>query len=222
MDAVDTAWPSWALGTDGHAQLLQTTLLEQLPSRLQGELTLTPDEGLIRSGNSLDLVLRGRRIGVIAVLGHPPIDLVSHPDTKDTGKLSSVFHRMFDPPGLQGVWLLQGVNYREPAPDPGQLELILGEHVIGHSGYFYASPQLTLRPGEGSEGHGSYATQDLPACIERSFFFLSNKLYGLCPWTAREGDIAMFLQGGRVPYLLRPVFGEKGAAGAQRYRLVGE
>ena len=43
-------------------------------------------------------------------------------------------------------------------------------------------------------------------------------MYGLCPWTAREGDVAVLLQGGGVPYLLRPI----GDAHEKKYLFIGE
>jgi len=40
---------------------------------------------------------------------------------------------------------------------------------------------------------------------------------GLCPWTAKRGDIVVVLHGGKVPYLLR----QDGPVGGV-YRFVGE
>lgn len=50
----------------------------------------------------------------------------------------------------------------------------------------------------------------------------SNGLCGLCPWTAREGDVVTLLSGGSVPYLLRLAPQDTTGPDEQRYELVGE
>lgn len=289
VDTAEVVAPSWALGAHGHSQLSQMTLIEHL-SRLEGSpfasTTKTPAEEnkasslihLSSNVNSLELALSGRRIGEITNIGHPPRKLVPlrAPNTSsfDTTALTlpAIYHSMFDPSALSGVWLLQGVNYREPPPDRASLQGILDDHVHAHFGYVPATYQLTLHPaaskaravggvgdaddvpaedddaaGYGYDSFGSgedsdddsglsgslrpfssYIKADLPACIEPCFFFFAdaqnrNHRYGLCPWTAREGDVVVTLKGGRVPFLLRRASEAKPEESeGERWQFVGE
>ncbi|KAK3358728.1 heterokaryon incompatibility protein-domain-containing protein [Lasiosphaeria hispida] len=221
--------PSWALGTDGYAQCSSMTLREQFPSLLPtGAADTVPDEDLIRladDSNPLELALRGYKVGEIVALGHPPQDMVSA-ENKDKQMLAAVFNRLFDPSARMGVWLLQGVNYHEEHWDPAALEYMLLDHIQAHFSYIPAPCQHTLLPAaDGGSGYTCYETTDLPSCVERCFFVLSNGMYGLCPWTAQRGDVVTLLQGGGVPYLLRPVpehLQSNGDTGSNRYQFVGE
>ena len=67
--------------------------------------------------------------------------------------------------------------------------------------------------------HGN--NHDLPGCIEKCFFVTSDGQCGLCPWTAKEGDVVTVLQGGNVPYLIRPLEKES-ADQSDKYAFVGE
>lgn len=85
---------------------------------------------------------------------------------------------------------------------------------------------------------------ELPACIGQCFFVAAavegegdeggqaetegngerGGVWGLCPWTVREGDVVVVLLGGKVPFVLRPVLVPP-RAGEERlgcYELVGE
>jgi len=266
--SVEAGTPSWVIGAQGHAQLAQMTLVEQVFGLVHGASPVKSSDGkeeeatsLIRSvsSNPLELVLSGVRIGKISAIGHPPAKLVplpssprqdqTEPNSSKTHtqfnmnmSTSEAYHNMFDPCALSGAWLLQGVNYLEPAPDPASLRGILNDHVNAHYRYAPATYQLTLRPvsrpsTDSTDGGGagdatttdttngdekkfeSFISRDLPSCIEPCFFFFSPHKadqskkahkyrynYGLCPWTAREGDVLVRLKGGKVPYLLRAVY----------------
>ncbi|KAK5654223.1 hypothetical protein OQA88_7398 [Cercophora sp. LCS_1] len=258
--------PTWALATNGYAQLSHVTLRAQFPIPFS-HLPLTkvpPDLDLIRppsdpdtTYNPLELTLRGTRLGAILALGHPPREMVAplpwHSDKLEKEKyktLAAVFNRLFDPSARMGVWLLRGVNYHDEEWDPAVLHDVLECHVRAHWGYVVdeGARQHILLPqdavgggvvdGEGKNGEevvgagdgggeNTYQREesyDLPACVERCFFVLDTRdktgkgTYGLCPWTAREGDVAVLLRGGGVPYLLRPV----GNAHEGKYQFVGE
>lgn len=49
----------------------------------------------------------------------------------------------------------------------------------------------------------------------RTFFISLGGLVGLCPWHTRPGDQIVLLRGGRLPFILRNIYGG-------RYRLIGE
>ena len=230
--------PTWALATEGYAQWTHMTLREQFPSLLIGPSITTnnnsPDLDLIRPSsrsNPLELHLRGNALGKIKALSRPPSEMVgpellevedADGDDKPHKTISAVFNRLFDPSARTGIWLLQGVNYHEEHWDSDVLRDILDAHTFAHYGYV-VDPCT-----EGAEAEA----EGLPSCIERCFFVLDNGLYGLCPWTAREGDVVALLRGGGVPYLLRPLSVSKQEEGDgrenfmnredEKYQLVGE
>lgn len=231
--------PSWVLGTDGYTQCAPMNLRQQFPLMpLPAVVADTvPDEDLIRlndgddddKANRRQLALRGYKVGgKVMVLGHPPEDMVSARN-KDESTLAAVFHRLFDPSARMGVWLLQGINYHEEHWDVDKLEGFLADHVGAHFNYIAAPAQHTLvPPASDDEKWSSYRcddTMDLPSCVDKFFFVLSNGMYGLCPWTAQRGDVVALLHGGKVPYLLRLLsdgVGDGQDAASNKYQLVGE
>ncbi|KAK4160235.1 heterokaryon incompatibility protein-domain-containing protein [Cladorrhinum sp. PSN259] len=225
-----TPRPTWALGTEGYAQWSGMTLCEQFPTFLAAGDT-SPDEDLLRPDNPLELVLRGCIVGKIVALDHPPLELVCPylGSTDIVTQLATVFHRMFDPSGRTGVWLLHGNNYDLEAEDPVDLQQRFDAHVEAHFAYASAPEQSqhVLRPRTTSAGisttpsYERYLADDLPACIEKCFFVTLDGRHGLCPWNAKEGDLITILHGGSVPYLLRPV-GCGSETKGQKYELVGE
>lgn len=90
----------------------------------------------------------------------------------------------------------------------------------------YPSPvQRILRPiADDGSYESSFVEGELLSCIERCFFVASNGLHGLCAWTAREGDIIAVLDGGKVPFLIRPTLQDDSGVDLElaRYELVGE
>jgi len=65
-------------------------------------------------------------------------------------------------------------------------------------------------------------TRSIPSCIDPFLLIASNGMIGLCPWTARTGDVIAILSGGKVPYLLRESGTTGDSNGETRYTLVGE
>ena len=144
----------------------------------------------------------------------------SYSGKPDNSMLRTVFHRMFDPSTRPSVWSLHGVNHIEEEADTAHLEIIFNERLEAHFGYISALAQDVLQPVERENGssYGRYEAAELPACIEKCFFILSNGLYGLCPWAVKEGDIIAILHGGSVAYLLRPM---SAIEADLKYELVG-
>lgn len=214
--------PSWTITGEGNQQLLHYNLREQFPTAVLTKTDAeTPDKDLIRSSALLELSLRGRNIGKIIALDHPPKEMIfpNSTDGKDNDKMiSAVFHRMFDPLVRTGVWMLQGINYHDPESADDQKKLRF--HVSAHYDHIPAPMQYTLRPAaDKSLNYERLESESLPACIERCFFILSSGLYGLCPWTAKEGDVVALLDGAQVPFFLRPV---RTGENEGKYQLVGE
>lgn len=48
-------------------------------------------------------------------------------------------------------------------------------------------------------------TQYIPPCLSEGLFISSEGFFGACPWTAKESDLIVLLQGATVLYLLRKV-----------------
>jgi len=122
--------PNWTITGEGNQQLFHYNLREQFPTavltgnKIDAEHT-SPDRDLVRSSAPLELSLRGRKIGEIIALDHPPKEmvfafndaaegiLVKDDDKDDKVTISTIFYRIFDPMVRTGVWMLQGINYRD-------------------------------------------------------------------------------------------------------------
>ena len=114
--------------------------------------------------------------------------------------------------------MLQGINYNDPKSDDWEKKL--RHHVFAHYGHIPAPMQYILRPRADKSGVFERSeSESLPSCIDRCFFILSNSFYGLCPWTAKEGDVVVLLDGAAVPFLLRSMEGKEQGG---KYQLVGE
>ncbi|KAK3941750.1 putative heterokaryon incompatibility protein [Diplogelasinospora grovesii] len=229
--------PTWAIGTEGYAKWSRMALLAQFPSyQVASCPMIIPDED--SKEDPLVLRLRGYKIGEIAALGHPPKSMVyPYPGLaqEDANDMRTFFHRMFDPCGYIGVWAHPGTSRDEECTDAAGWRVVYAQHVEAHVGYCQeltgqpATLPTTVRPsGDGYERHQTPKGEELPTCIDNCFFVASKKgLYGLCPWTARKGDVISVLNGGRVPYLLRPAAkgdsGDRDAGGhAKQYELIEE
>ncbi|KAK5657424.1 hypothetical protein OQA88_2996 [Cercophora sp. LCS_1] len=212
-----TTRPTWALGTDGYAQWSHMTLREQFPSLLRTDAT--PDESLLRSENPLELSLRGATLGTITALDHPPAEMVSPRNiTNPDGALAAVFNRLFDPSARMGAWLLQGTNYHEENWDADVLSGMLDGHTSAHASVEGQGQHVLVPGASGPLERRRYEPENLPGCVEKCFFLLGNGMFGLCPWMARVGDVVVILRGGRVPFILRAVTGDR----EERYEFVGE
>jgi hypothetical protein len=222
------AQPTWAVGIDGYSQWSKMTLGERFPSYFRASGDTRPDEALLSSSEGLELSLRGWRLGSIVALGHPPWELVCpySGEADDGSSLNVVFHRMFDPSGRTGEWMLLGNNHDLGKEDPLMLQEILDGHTYAHYGYLSTPEQaqnvLERVDQEDDEvRYEFYESDGLPGCLERCFFVTSDGRCGLCPWTARVGDVVAVLQGGNVPYLLR-LLDKEPSGQPDKYTLIGE
>ena len=225
--------PTWAIGTEGFSTWSRMTLVGQFPS-FQASRNTTPDEQLLDQSpqDSLTLMLRGRKVGQLVAVGLPQRSAIRPDHTRQAGQpvdIHTVFHRMFDLRGKTGVWIwplsaniqdVGGTAAPSQRRDDG-----LHDHVAAHTRYFPAPVQHILRPiADDGSYESSFVEGELPSCMERCFFVASNGLYGLCPWTAKEGDIISVLDGGKVPFLIRTTVQDGRGLEMERvrYELVGE
>ncbi|KAK5652117.1 hypothetical protein OQA88_10759 [Cercophora sp. LCS_1] len=227
VDPPPVTSPTWAIGTEGYAQWSSMTLEERFPLQFKTAGNTQPDGTLLGSDENLELPLRGWRLGTIVALDHPPKDLVC-PYTgniDNSSLLNLVFNRMFDPSARTGEWLLHGSNHSEGEDDPYELQGIFDHHVYAHYAYLSTPEQeqyvLQVEEQGDSIKYARYQASDLPGCIEKCFFVTSEGRTGLCPWTAKQGDVVTVLHGGNVPYLLR-LLEKQSADEPDRFMLVGE
>ncbi|KAK4164789.1 putative heterokaryon incompatibility protein [Cladorrhinum sp. PSN259] len=221
--------PTWTIGTEGYSTWSRMTLIEQFPF-FQASGNTVPDEQLLDRNpqDPLTLILRGHIIGELVALGYPQKSAV-YPDPRGSARqpadIPTVLHRMLDPCSHTGVWSHPGTRKdHDGTVNPTEWRWAFNDHVAAHTEYFPAPVQQILRPIEGGGYEPCLREGELPTCIERCFFVASNGLYGLCPWTARKGDIISVFHGGKVPLLIRPSSQGSYDIGLDvpRYELVGE
>lgn len=230
--------PTWAINNMGSSKLARRTLEAQFSFRATGETV--PDEELLSStSDPMILKLRGFRLDHITVISQAPIkELYPYGSNYQhffSGRddIIGVFDRMFDPT----CFLLWGELYFDTfkevpgdALNPEKAREKLRNHIRTHRDYCPGEAIKVLKMTETrSDEPEYYETMETLTCLDRCFFRTSNGSFGLCPWTAREGDIITLHLGARVPYLLRPVRAyphcpeqDVGNACASTYRLVGE
>ncbi|KAI0107807.1 heterokaryon incompatibility protein-domain-containing protein [Nemania sp. FL0031] len=240
--------PTWTIGADGRASWASATLESQFSFRATG--TTTPrlslqsiDEESNNGPQYLTLKLEGLQVTTITKIGHFPIetffpygseDAMNGDDETGPGRrqnIRAVFHKIIDPCGMQPFWTLEADPIENLRTDVSAARSFYSDHLRTHWAYCPRDNLTALAPpsednkGEdgGTGGPKLYQTHKLPTCLDPCFFVATGGHYGLCPWTAREGDIVVLLYGGNVPYLLRPV-DEEGHSGGTKdlFELVGE
>ncbi|KAI0439739.1 heterokaryon incompatibility protein-domain-containing protein [Xylaria telfairii] len=240
--------PTWSIGTNGRASWARATLDSQFSFHATG--TTTPCLGTTYSDANFDgdnerLTLRvdGLHVSNITKIGHFPVEKFFPYGSKDamngdneTGdgrgqSIRAVFHKIFDPCGLHQFWTLEADPGEDTHYDLARARSCYSDHLRTHWAYCPREKLLAMEPppaDRDDEGSAKlYKTSNLPTCLEPCFFVATGGYYGLCPWTAQEGDMVVLLYGGNIPYLLRPVDKEKntneGSASAEdMFELVGE
>ncbi|KAI0858243.1 heterokaryon incompatibility protein-domain-containing protein [Xylaria cubensis] len=240
--------PTWSVGTNGRASWARATLNSQFSFHATGNIIpcLNPpygDTDFNDDTKRLSLGVEGLYIADIVEIGHFPIeklfpygskDAMNGDNETDDGQMQSiraVFHKIFDPCGLHQFWTLEADPGEDPNCDLAKARNCYADHLRTHWAYCPREKLLALTPpstdGNNEEGVKLYRTANLPTCLDPCFFTASDGYYGLCPWTARKGDIVVLLYGGNVPYLLRPVnkgmnVNERSVEPVDMFELVGE
>ncbi|KAI1123394.1 heterokaryon incompatibility protein-domain-containing protein [Nemania abortiva] len=237
--------PTWVIGADGRASWASATLELQFSFRATGTTTpcLGPGHGNGESEDGLALKLDGLAVATITKIGHFPLetffpygseDSMSSEDETGNGRrqnIRAVFHKIFDPCGMHPFWTLEADPIENLRTGVAAARSLYSDHLRTHWGYCPRGKlQALAPPSAGGEGEGTtrlYETHNLPTCLDPCFFVATDGYYGLCPWTAQEGDVVVLLYGGNVPYLLRPINNYEGAKEGSNeaenlFELVGE
>ncbi|KAI0551346.1 heterokaryon incompatibility protein-domain-containing protein [Xylaria curta] len=242
---VNSRLPTWVIGTEGRNWWARATLESQFSFRATGttnpsiRLDYDDNGSLYDNAQPLKLRVKGLYIASISRIGHYPVEFLSPFLGKEAaqtgerdGTIGAVFDRILDPYGWTSFWSLQEnpVEFPKHKIDLDGSRSRYHAHLITHWQYSDRRNILAMTPssdnGDGGTGWKLRETDKLPVCLDPCFFFSHNGYHGLCPWTAREGDIVVLLDGGNVPYLLRPV-GKKTIenekeAQIEEFELVGE
>jgi hypothetical protein len=192
--------PSWVVRVESLSQPLDQSEWIQpfytVPSRLYTATSASIAQPVFSGGN---LTLSGFAIGAVNVLGKRGLDAV--PKWKKLMATPAIANAY----GNTSTQKLNEIFWRTVLADQerrpfGQAQR-LGEIRFENSDI--DSLLKDLRDGEFSY---------LQA---RTFFISLEGLVGLCPWHTRPGDRIVLLRGGRLPFILRNMYGG-------RYRLIGE
>lgn len=155
-----------------------------------------PDRQLLDASDHRFLKVAGYEIGSIVVKGYPP------------------FIRGPDGVGIKIGQLLRDCNLREP--EPLTLMVALGVPIIIFQD---TQPLSTVDNNQPSLERvvdimfDPCRADQFQRGLDECYFISSKGNVGLCPWSAKEGDVITLLHGATVPYLLRPVAKEGQATG---------
>ncbi|CAH0027674.1 unnamed protein product [Clonostachys rhizophaga] len=211
--------PTWALGATGRSKWSKASLCAQFDFCSTGKKE--PNVDLLESGDPLKLLLRGRRISRISSMGYIPIEYM-YPYGEDSpvqSEASSIVAKIFDPCGFTGFWGIE-IIVHDDEDRMKRARAEYADHKNAHWKYCSRPKLPSLCPTEAG-GFCTYETDNLPTCMEKSFFVTEDGMSGLCPWMAKEGDFIALLDGGKVPYLLRQVTGPNMGKG-EEFQLIGE
>ncbi|KAJ4298934.1 hypothetical protein N0V90_004177 [Kalmusia sp. IMI 367209] len=195
--------PTWSMWHTGSSSWAKSTLAYDMDCsyRACGPLVLEPKILENPSASHL-LSLEGIQIGFIR-----DIRPYQWGNTYGTGvdDLTEAFEKIFDPAGILGPWTPGGTTAHVARPDK---YVQMTDHLIAHE--------------ESATENGGV----IP-CISRCLFsgrgLAGEELTGLCPYTARIGDIIVVLIGGNVPFLIRrQPFNDDTQDIAAQYGFVGE
>ncbi|RYC60402.1 hypothetical protein CHU98_g5814 [Xylaria longipes] len=218
--------PTWSISTSGRASWAPATLNLQFSFHATGGTTPCigleyGDADFNDDTQGLSLRVDGLHVADIAKIGHFPVEKFFPYESKDamngddeTGdgrgqSIRAVFHKIFDPCGIYQFWSLEADPSGNMSYDLAGARKCYSDHLRTHWAYCPREKLLAMAPpsadGDGEGGARLYKTANLPTCLDPCFFVTTGGYYGLCPWTAQEGDMVVLLYGGNVPYLLRPV-----------------
>ncbi|KAK8253290.1 hypothetical protein IWZ00DRAFT_486730 [Phyllosticta capitalensis] len=220
--------PTWTVPSEGQGKWKRTLLADQRWNFCASGNTVPDDSLPITLSEEPRIRLRVYEVSSIHLIRHPgfrpseiyreipnagPRNVFGRDDLADMqGEMVDVFEWIFDPSGSHNHWSPgYSRNQWEVSKEPAlEFRLLLQDHW----GYFKRDPLESIRMRSVSEEQPEidekvkmvrFNARHLPPCLDPCFFVASNGMCGLCPWRAREGDVITLLQGGSVPYLLRPV-----------------
>lgn len=193
--------PTWSWWHRGHSNWAIGILGLSTDSPYRAAADTTPDINMImKCRESSILSLTGIRVGTIErVMPYPYYHPPPHHEN-----LHRAYVSLFDPLNLTGKWI----------------------HQLGskHAQSYMTADDPTLKRGHFSS-HFDFSTRTgAVECHSNCFFNTPEGLIGLCPFSARPGDVLVVLYGGPVPYVLRacPDGRGDGPERTSRYEFVGE
>ncbi|EFW98710.1 heterokaryon incompatibility protein [Grosmannia clavigera kw1407] len=211
------ARPTWTLCPDGSKHWIHATLLAQLDFAAASTAACPLDLALLDASAQADpllLRLRGFRVSIVTQITAFPFDQVQQRCVEEKesndhywADLLHAFAAIFDPGCVVKSWVSSRVDahtekgsFRHAEPNA-----VIAEHLYAHWGYGPVPPNKAANLDRWEPPR--YRLVDstaVPPCVSRCLMVLSDGAVGLCPSTAREGDIVAVLYGGKVPFLLRP------------------
>jgi hypothetical protein len=244
-----TSLPTWALGIDGQRTWDDRWALDPHYSNhfgFRASGNSTPEQDLLKVDSlhgSEILLVQGFKVTDIQAISYLEFDpSMTTPLDDSLKEMLKVYLGVLDPAGYYRL-TTKGHNIRKvefpPQPDVKESwaswRIQYMDHCNAHWNPRYHSPpprplsayklaSLSSKTGD----FEACQTKMIPSCLDPFFFIASNKMVGLCPRPAKQGDIVAVLHGAKVPYLLRPV-SDSGQAAAtesgpstQKYEFIGE
>ena len=218
---------SWSFWHDGKSIWTRGTLglASPCPYSASGAHELDCN-ALWQATDPMVLCLYGRSVSKIYQIDpFPYYSIVRHIETPDHDanctcqEIYDAYVALFDPLSWKGTWnstLQQNdLQQYQRADNERETASKRSEHFIAHAHF---DPRA-----------GGYVARDLAiGCHDPCFFRTPEGYRGLCPPMAQQDDIVVVLEGGQVPYLLRPQpqtetgNGSTVAASSQQYMFIGE
>lgn len=197
--------PSWAIPFEGFARWTKATLLMN-DRNFHATGDTSPDLELLNSHfekNPLAINLSGYKVGAIQSINHMSLG-ESHkdPDSSIT-HLQRSYHILFDPGNIAEHWKTSTASAHRVNFRLQQARARLFDHILSHShsGIFPAIDPLASERPDGK--YEIIRSNRVLHCIDPCIFTTADGVIGLCPWTAKKGDVIVLLFGGKIPYLLR-------------------
>lgn len=173
--------PSWSVWHTGSSSWAKGTLAYDPQCLYASSESMVPDAELLETPLAKNiLTLKGLRICSIRDIRPYPWNENPQSDSD----LDRAFEKVFDPTGDLGTWTPGASTAHLVRPKRDDL---VEDHLIAHMG---------------STAEHDGAVPCISPCAFSSNSYRGD-LTGLCPYTARVGDIVVVLFGGNVPYLIR-------------------
>jgi hypothetical protein len=173
--------PSWSMWHTGSSSWAKGTLAYDLNCRYKACGSFVTGNTFLEIGSSGDILsLKGIQIGVIGGI-HPYSWEIAQ--KSELGDMKNAFEEVFDPAGILKTWVPGGTT-ADPTRPNRDVQII--DHLIAHREQNAGIPFPCISP-----------------CLFSGESDTQEELAGLCPYSAKIGDIIVVLMGGNIPYLIR-------------------
>jgi hypothetical protein len=208
--------PTWSMGSNGQSIGARATLDAQFD--FCAAKNTIPDIELLDHDSETNpeiLRLQGFRVSEIKEICYPLLADNDQQNRDCMKEIVEVFDKIFDPSGTYSFWNQQVKDIKGITKGPAANIIssylspsgMFQDHVNAHWVYFEHPevPAIRLQSTGPEPTFNTCETNTVPNCIDPFVFTTSSGMVGVCPWTARKGDVITILHGGKVPYLLREV-----------------